>query len=124
MRCAKFYNLTFLYKWSSEFESVSNEHEEEYNQIIRNHLRTHSVIKDGDIIFIGSTFHTLQEYGFAIVKNGDFVSGYEPHIGTVTGVTYADAIQELNVFWKSFCGGDAYYDEGDFEYFKKKGTWN
>jgi hypothetical protein len=123
MQCAKFHNLTFLYKWDEEFDCISRKHEEEYRHIIKSHLSSSSTIKNGDIVFVGHTCETRQEYGFAIVKDGDFITSDDPPLGIVPDVYYKSAIQEVNVFWKDFCGGDDYYDENAIEFFKERGLY-
>ena len=120
MQCAKFHNLTFLYKWDEEFDGVHSNNMVEYHQIITSHLAASSTIKNGDIIFIGSTYISRQEYGFAIVRDGDFIMSDDPPLGIVPNVYYKDGIQEVNVFWKDFCGGDDYYDENAIEFFKER----
>ena len=77
---AKFYDLTELYpKGYSGY--IREDFEEEYHSIVREHIRNNkNKYNDGDILFLGSTYETRQEYGFYYVCdyctdicNGEYV---------------------------------------------------
>ena len=104
---AKFYDLTYLYPGGFP-DSIEHNKCDEYHSIIRTHISTKKY-HDGDIIFIGSTYDTRQEYGFYYIcknctdfecKEDYFCSGDM----TTPGMYYKHAIDELETFCTSFFG--------------------
>jgi len=111
-RNSKFYNLTNLYPLYAESGSIDHSDEEAYHDRIREELVNNpGKYKDGDILFIGSRYHTRQEYGFAkVINNGtDFIQADYPLMDT-PGVYYKNVIDEINDFWRSF-EGRGYWDD-------------
>jgi hypothetical protein len=105
---SKFYNLTNLYPGGFP-DSIERETRDEYYNIIRVHISENNKYHDGDIIFIGSTYETRQEYGFYyICKNcTDFDCKTDKLCSrdmTTPGVYYKHAIEELEIFCTSFFG--------------------
>ena len=124
-RYAKFYNLTFLYPSYRNDRVINKRYSTQYTSSIKNLLRTSDgKYKDGDILFIGSTYQTRQEYGFATVtRHGtDFEQRDEPFMNT-PGVYYKQAIKEINEFWEDF-EGYPYFDEDWIKNVKNSGHYN
>jgi hypothetical protein len=127
---ADFHNLTFLYKEYVTydfdkyiFDFVSTKYEDVYFKKIKDYISENkSMFKDGDIIFIGSTYETRQEYGFAVIVGDDFKSGEYPDLELVKGVYYGNAINKINNFWKKYIG-ENYFDDEYMEYLKKNGFY-
>ena len=120
---ANFHNLTFLYKEFDKhaFYCVSGKYEDRYFKKIKEYItQNKSIFKDGDIVFIGSTYETRQEYGFATITGNDFKGG--EFIEFVKGVYYKNAIDTINDFWKKFDGQKYFCDEA-IEYFKENGFY-
>ena len=116
---SKFYDFTFLYA-PGFYCSINSHFKEEYHNSIRLHLCDNKhKYNDGDILFIGSTYETRQEYGFAHVINGctDF-HNHEWIIMETPGVYYSKVIEEINTFWKEFCDGDDLLTELSIEELK------
>jgi hypothetical protein len=106
---SKLYDLTFLYKPYSKSKSIHSSEEEAYHNRVRNELANNpGKYLDGDILFIGSTYETRQEYGFAEVTGPDFIQREYPLLDT-PGVNYKNVINEINDFWTSF-EGQPYFD--------------
>lgn len=114
---AKFYDLTFLYPDYQSDNYINDDDEEQYHNVIRNHLRNNNIYRDGDIIFIGSTYESRQEYGFAtVINNGTDFKQYEYPLMDVPGVYYKKTMDEIDAFWEQFTGS-SYFDLYD------KGAW-
>jgi hypothetical protein len=117
-RNSRFYDLTFLYPRYYESGSINHSDEQAYHDRIRAELANNpGRYRDGDILFIGSTYSTRQEYGFAkVINNGtDFIQREYPLLDT-PGVYYKSVIDEINDFWTAF-EGQPYYDfEEDQDY--------
>ena len=101
-RNSKFYDLTQLYPgMAGEIAgnlSISMNDANEYNNIIRNELINNPIYLDGDILYIGTTYETRPEYGFATVKGNDFITDDYPIMNT-PGVYYKEAMREIDNFW-------------------------
>ena len=124
-RYAKFWDMTFLYDDWDTNQFISYQDSEEYFDTIRQYLQDHPEdFNDGDILFIGSTYETRQEYGFAtVVENAtNFESGEYPRMDT-PGVYYQEAVEEINEFWRRFEGQD-YFDEDWIERLKERGVYS
>jgi len=124
-RYAKFYDLTFLYPKYKTYRSIDHNNKDQYHAKIKNLLRTSDgKYKDGDILFIGSTYETRQEYGFATVtQNGtNFKQGDEPIMNT-PGVYYKEAIKEINKFIYGLYG-ILFFDEDWIKNVKNSGHYN
>jgi len=120
VKFAKFHNLTFLYRGGFP-DCVQRSYEDEYHNIIKRHIHENKhKYNDGDIIFIGSTYETRQEYGFATILEIDFICDEYPRF--LPGVYYRDAINDINKFWIEF-NGDEYYSEETIEEYKKEGKY-
>jgi len=118
---AKFHKLTFPYPGGFP-GCVQRSFEDEYHNIIKKHIHENKhKYNDGDIIFIGSTYETRQEYGFATIKGIDFINGEYPQF--LSGVYYRDAINDINKFWMEFNGVDEYYSQEVIEEYKKEGKY-
>ena len=120
VKFAKFFDLTFLYP--GHFPGcVEHNIEEEYHNIIKKHIYENKhKFNDGDIIFIGDTYETRQEYGFATIQGNIFIIGEYPPL--TPGVYYRDAIDEINKFWNEF-NGDDFYEEHDIKTIKEDGLY-
>ena len=120
-RNAKFYDLTQLYPGmagdiAGNLEISMNE-ADEYNNIIRNELINNPIYIDGDIIYIGTTYQTRPEYGFATVTNNGtgFITGDHPIMNTPS-VYYKEAMREIDDFWYGDRGmgmGEPYFNTDD-----------
>jgi hypothetical protein len=120
VKFAKFHNLTFLYPRGFP-GCVQSSFEDEYHSIIKKHIRENKhKYNDGDIIFIGSTYETRQEYGFATIKGIYFISGEYPQF--LSGFYYRDVINDINKFWNEFVRLE-YYNEEEIEEYKKEGKY-
>jgi len=127
---ADFHNLTFLYKEYVTydfdkyiFDFVSSKYEDVYFKKIKDYItQNKSMFKHGDVIFIGSTYETRQEYGFAVIVGDDFKGGEYPDLELVKGVYYENAINKINNFWKKYVG-ENYFDDEYIEYLKKNGFY-
>jgi len=121
VKFAKFHNLTFLYPRGFP-GCVQFSFEDEYHNIIKRHIHKNKhKYNDGDIIFIGSTYETRQEYGFATIKGNYFISGEYPQF--LSGFYYRDVIDDINKFWIEFNGVDEYYSQEVIEEYKKEGKY-
>ena len=124
-RYAKFYNLTFLYPKYKTERSINNNNSMIYTAKIIKHIRTSGgKYKDGDILFLGSTYKTRQEYGFATVTHHgtNYQRGDEPDMNT-PGVYYKNVIKEINAFWEYF-EGYPYFEDEWVKNVKKSGRYN
>jgi hypothetical protein len=116
-RNAKFYDLTYLYPGpGTEKYIIPPDEENEYNNIIRNELKRGKYI-DGDLLYIGTTYETRPEYGFATVTNNgtDFIDSEYPIMNT-PGVYYREAMKEIDNFWSGNQGmgmREPYFNEDD-----------
>ena len=72
---AKLYDLTHLYPPGYD-GYICDDEEKNYHSIVRAHI-IENKYNDGDIIFLGSTYETRQEYGFYYVTKSstDFAHG-------------------------------------------------
>jgi len=121
VKFANFHNLTFLYPRGFP-GCVQRSFEDEYHNIIKKHIHENKhKYNDGDIIFIGSTYETRQEYGFATILEIDFICDEYPRF--LPGVYYRDAIDEINKFWIEFNAVDEYYSQEVIEEYKKEGKY-
>jgi hypothetical protein len=120
---ANFHNLTFLYDKDyhsiKDFYHIESKEKIKYFEKIREYIsRNKNKIKDGDIIFIGSTYETRQEYGFAIVEMNDFINKEFPDIKKYLEngkeIYYKKAIDKVNNFWRKYEGLD-YFNEDDIK---------
>ena len=127
IKYANFHNLTFLYNKDyhsiEDFYKIESEKKIKYFEKIREYIsRNKNKIKDGDIIFIGSTYETRQEYGFAIVELNDFINENFPNIKKYLEngkkIYYKKAIDKVNNFWRKYEGQD-YFNEDDIEQAKE-----
>ena len=127
-RYAKFYDLTFLYPKYKTERSINNNNSMIYSDKIIKHIRaSNGKYKDGDILFLGSTYKTRQEYGFATVTNKgqNFQRGDVPIMNT-PGVYYKNVMKEINDFWEDF-EGYRYFENDEEEWIKnlkKNGHYN
>ena len=120
LKFAKFFDLTFLYPGGFP-GCVQYDFKDEYHQIIKKHISENKhKYNDGDIIFIGSTYETNQEYGFATIRGNRFITGKCPEF--TPGVYYVDAIDEINKFWLEFEEEIYYTDDNIFD-FKEQGVY-
>ena len=120
VKFAKFHDLTFLYPGGFP-GCVTSSFEAEYHNIIKKHIYENKhKFNDGDIIFIGDTYETRQEYGFATILRNRFITGEYPEFRP--GVYYVDAIDEINKFWLNFEGQTYYTDDTLFD-IKEQGLY-
>jgi hypothetical protein len=110
-RYAKFWDLTFLYPDWDLNGFIKGDDSDEYYQEVRDYLREHpGQFRDGDILFIGSTYETRQEYGFAtVINNGTNFEGGEYPKMTTPGVYYREAMDSIDEFWRGL-EGFGYFD--------------
>jgi len=128
-RYAKFYDLTYLFDYNNQsyrdFEALPRDYSEEYHNKVNEYLKN-KAFKDGDIVFIGHTYETRQEYGFYPIKDHKMLS---PIFDTgdfleIPGVYYKKAVEAMNNFWNEFSGDpDLVYDDNIKE-LKEKGMWS
>ena len=105
---AKFYDLTFLYPKYKTNRTINNSNSMIYSDKIIKHIRaSNGKYKDGDILFLGSTYN-----GFATVTNKgqNFKRGDVPIMNT-PGVYYKNVMKEINDFWEDFEGYPYFEDE-------------
>jgi len=105
---ASFHDLTRLYP--PGYNGFIGEDFEEYHSIVRKYIRDFSYeFNDGDILFLGSTYETRQEYGFYYVTNSctDIVNGeyiYDCILQERHELYYNDVLLELSQFIKNALG--------------------
>ena len=87
-----FYNLTFLNK---DYDLIKKE-------------ITNEKYKIGDMLFIGSTDQTCQEYEFAtITEDGlETCDNNAEHLMKNKNISYENVIISINEFWEEFFGDD------------------
>ena len=104
---AKFYDLTWLYPGGFP-DCIVREEQDNYYKIIKTHiLENKHKYHDGDIIFIGSTYQTRQEYGFPYISCSTFVFGndyLDEESMKTDGVYYSKVLIELDTFCNSYFG--------------------
>jgi len=64
---AKFYNIANLIDTNYENNNFLSIDDSDVDNNLLNYLNDHDEINTGDILFIGSTYETRQNYGFVIV---------------------------------------------------------
>lgn len=108
---ASFHNLTFLY--DDKIKYINEKYERIYHKKIKKYIKEHKeIIKNGDIIFIGSINEIYPEYGFATVKDNSFISDEYIRMDIVSGIYYKKAIDDINKFWLKYYGIN-YFVEND-----------
>ena len=123
-RYAKFWDMTFLYEDWETNGFIPYEDSEEYFEQIREYLQENPEdFQDGDILFVGSTYETRPEYGFAtVINNGkDFEGGEYPRMDT-PGIYYKKAVEDVNKYWNKIEGQD-YFDEDWIQRLKNRGVY-
>ena len=101
-----FYNMTFLNKNYDDNGCILREDEVEYMNLIKQEI-TNEKYKIGDMLFIGSTYETRQEYGFAtITEDGLETHDNAEHLMKNENISYENVINIINQFWQEFDGDD------------------
>jgi len=78
---AKFHNISQYIDPEYEKNEFVKLNEKEFKNNIKNYLENNPEIKSGDIIFVGSTYETRQDYGFGLVIDNNFILGeYGPYL--------------------------------------------
>lgn len=82
MEVANFYDISIYIDLDYEKYGYVRLNENDFKSKIKIYLNEHNEIKPGDIIFVGSTYDTRQEYGFGIViENNNFIlDNYGPSL--------------------------------------------
>ena len=68
---AKFYNIAKIIDKDYETNDYLSIDNSEVDNLVLNYLNEHTEINTGDILFIGSTYETRQNYGFIMVDKRD-----------------------------------------------------
>jgi len=109
-----FYNLTFLNKDYDENGFIVSKDEHEYMNLVKKEILNEKY-KIGDMLFIGSTYQTRQNYGFAtITENGLETHDNVKHLMKNKNIAYANVIITINEFWQEFEGDVLFYEEDLF----------
>ena len=64
---AKFYDIANLIDKNYQDNCYVQIDNDEFNERIRNYIQSNDSLNTGDILFVGSSYETRQEYGFVIV---------------------------------------------------------
>ncbi len=109
MRFAKFHNLTWLYEPGYRDRYIEPDEEDEYIETINDHIASNRhKYQNGDIIFIGSTYETRQEYGFHIISDCELTQTTQQYHDYYhfmhDGVYYKGVIEECDEFCQRVCG--------------------
>ena len=101
-RYSKFYDLTFLYpgKYHNDL-CIRNKYAETYYKKVKEYIKNNNEFKDGDIIFIGSTYESRQYYGFATILGDRYINHEYPDLLKIAGVYYKYCINEINIFYQN-----------------------
>ena len=70
---AKFYNIAKIIDKNYETNDYLSVDDSEVDKLVLNYLNNNKEINTGDILFIGSTYETRQNYGFIMVDKRDGV---------------------------------------------------
>ena len=106
-----FYNLTFLNKDYDENGFIVSKDEHEYMNLVKKEILNEKY-KIGDMLFIGSTYQTRQNYGFAtITENGLETHDNAKHLMKNKNISYHNVINTINEFWQEFDGDVLFYEE-------------
>jgi len=128
---AKFHNISQYIDLEYEKNEYVKLNEKEFKNNIKNYLEINPQIKSGDIIFVGSTYETRQEYGFGLIINDNFVLGeYGPYLplrnkdNLPNNITYSSLLEIMknDEYLYSLWYGDSNdsFDEIKEEYIKQK----
>ena len=127
-RYSKFYDLTFLYPGEYEYHhSIRDEYAKEYFTIIKDYIKNNNEFKDGDIIFIGSTYESRQYYGFATIIGDRYIQHenlIDEYFRNIPGVYYKHCINEINIFWSKNFKFDNFFGPYEIEESIKNGCYD
>lgn len=133
---AKFYDISKIIDKNYETNCFVEMNEDDFNNKIKEYINNHSEINTGDILFVGSTYETRQNYGFVIVdkRNGNSWYNSEQGIDLVfentefrkylssNGIKYQELFQSLNKYFLEL-SGYAYESDEVIESYQNNNLW-
>ena len=127
---AKFYDISNLIDNNYHLNCFVQIDDDEFQERIRNYIQNNESLNTGDILFVGSSYETRQEYGFIIVDKRSEPKWFhsEQGIGLIfensnlksylssNNVKYKTLFEGLNNYFSELIGYKNYEEEVTSDY--------